>query len=458
MTNPLPPSGSNVLPVVQSIIETMIDDLELDYDGQLTADTTLVNDLGFASVDFIHLIVEIEAAFQKKLGFHDLLMPAGQYVSDLTLGTLVGFVTDRLAAPPAEANAAAAAPAPASAAPPPAPATAPVIDQTIIEQFRALIPPVSAWGADAPIAPPVGRVLFILSSPRSGSTLFRVMLAGHPALFAPPELHLLTYPDLARRHAALANEQNAQLLTGAIRAWMALDATDQATAERRLAAAEAAALPTQAFYQQLIAAAAPRLLVDKSPTYPMRIEFLERAEAMFNNPLYLHLVRHPCGMIQSFTDSRMEQMVPFMRDSTLTSRQLAELSWLQTNANIHTFLQRIPAERQLRVHYESLVAAPESVMQEVARFLAIPYDPALVQPYDGQTRRMADGLRMAADYSGDLKFHLHAGVDPSTANRWQRFLSSASLAAPTRELAAALGISFADTASTLPPPLDNRSS
>lgn len=35
--------------------------------------------------------------------------------------------------------------------------------------------------------------VFILAPPRSGSTLLRVMLGGHPDLFAPPELELLSY-------------------------------------------------------------------------------------------------------------------------------------------------------------------------------------------------------------------------------------------------------------------------
>src|SRR3954466_6093857 len=41
--------------------------------------------------------------------------------------------------------------------------------------------------------------VFVLSPPRSGSTLFRVMLAGHPGLFAPPELELLSFNTLAER-------------------------------------------------------------------------------------------------------------------------------------------------------------------------------------------------------------------------------------------------------------------
>ncbi|MEH1949605.1 MAG: phosphopantetheine-binding protein [Nostoc sp.] len=42
-------------------------------------------------------------------------------------------------------------------------------------------------------------IIFILSSPRSGSTLLRVMLAGHPSLFSPPELHLLPFNTMRER-------------------------------------------------------------------------------------------------------------------------------------------------------------------------------------------------------------------------------------------------------------------
>ena len=37
------------------------------------------------------------------------------------------------------------------------------------------------------------RMVFLHSSPRSGSTLLRVMLAGHPDLFCPPELDILPF-------------------------------------------------------------------------------------------------------------------------------------------------------------------------------------------------------------------------------------------------------------------------
>ena len=49
--------------------------------------------------------------------------------------------------------------------------------------FTASASPVKTFGSDR-------RPIFILSPPRCGSTLTRVMLGGHPGLFAPPELHL----------------------------------------------------------------------------------------------------------------------------------------------------------------------------------------------------------------------------------------------------------------------------
>src|SRR5947209_3853134 len=74
------------------------------------------------------------------------------------------------------------------------------IDETRVEAFRALIPPLLSGGEVAAKNPPAA---FILSPPRSGSTLLRVMLAGNPRLFAPPELELLSFHTLAERREAL---------------------------------------------------------------------------------------------------------------------------------------------------------------------------------------------------------------------------------------------------------------
>src|SRR5258708_27943954 len=91
-------SGSEVeiQAVIQKLIDEIAEDLDFDLDGPISAQTRLVRDLGLASVDFIQLIVGIERHFGRKMKFHDLLMPNGAYVSDLTVGELVAFVPSKL--------------------------------------------------------------------------------------------------------------------------------------------------------------------------------------------------------------------------------------------------------------------------------------------------------------------------------------------------------------------------
>ena len=65
---------------------------------------------------------------------------------------------------------------------------------------------------------------------RSGSTLLRIMLAGNPRLFAPPELQLLCFEDLAERKAAFVGYDK-YLQEGATRAIMEIRQCDAAEAE-----------------------------------------------------------------------------------------------------------------------------------------------------------------------------------------------------------------------------------
>ena len=66
-------------------------------DAEITADTRLVADLEFDSIDVIQLTVAFEKAFNtRKLGFQDLLMQDGRYVDDLTVGQIEGFLERRL--------------------------------------------------------------------------------------------------------------------------------------------------------------------------------------------------------------------------------------------------------------------------------------------------------------------------------------------------------------------------
>ena len=294
-------------------------------------------------------------------------------------------------------------------------------------------------------APPARRnppAVFLLSPPRSGSTLLRVMLDGHPRLFAPPEMDLLSFNTLAERRATFTGE-SAFWLQGPVRALMAARGLEAEAAERLMEAFERQGLSVQEFYARLQSWIGDRLLVDKTPTYPLDPAILRRAEEDFDGALYIHLVRHPYSSIYSFIEAKLDQVF-FRHPHTFSRRELAELVWIISHQNILDFLSGVPAERQIRVHFEELVTDPEAVTRRLCAFLKIEFDPALVRPYEGE--RMTDGVRPGAPMVGDFKFYLRKDIDANAADRWKKFHTVDFLSDVGRALAASLGYRLDDAA------------
>ena len=94
---------------------------------------------------------------------------------------------------------------------------APRINNATIDDIRRLIKPLPP--PNFSLTPKNPPAIFILSPPRSGSTLLRVMLAGHKGLFAPPELQLLCCNTLRDRKATFTDRYSFWL-EGTMRALM----------------------------------------------------------------------------------------------------------------------------------------------------------------------------------------------------------------------------------------------
>ena len=306
-----------------------------------------------------------------------------------------------------------------------------------VAQLRALVDPLPPRAVDDPPGKN-RRAIFVLAPPRSGTTLLRVMLGGHPDLFAPPELELLSFNTLAERAAAFTG-RDAFWLEGTTRAVMAARGWTAAEAEERLAGWAAAGWTTKRLYRELQGWLGGRLLVDKTPSYALDERVLARAEEDFAEPLYLHLVRHPYGMVRSFEEARLDQIF-FRPRHPFTGRQLAELVWLVSQENILRFLDDVPARRRLRVGFEELVREPAATVEALCRFLGVEPHPGMLDPYAERAQRMTDGVKGASSRMlGDIKFHHHRGIDPAMAESWRDGLGEGFLGAPAWELAERLG-------------------
>jgi hypothetical protein len=272
--------------------------------------------------------------------------------------------------------------------------------------------------------------VFLLSSPRSGSTLLRVMLAGHPELFSPPELHLLPFDGMAGWAGAL---ERSYLDEGVQRALMELAGHDAPQSKQMLAEWVEHDLPVHEAYRRLQQLAAPRTLIDKSPSYALDPDVLQRAELLFDRPKYIHLVRHPYAVIESIVRNRIDRVFEGKGTDAFAS---AEQIWSTMNGNTLDFLEEIEPERHHRVYYERPVADPEAAMRELCSFLDVPFVPELLAPYEG--RRMTDGVHAGSLQIGDPNFLEHREIEPSLGDAWKRVTLPRRLSGFARRVAAEL--------------------
>jgi hypothetical protein len=264
-------------------------------------------------------------------------------------------------------------------------------------------------------------------------------LAGHPQLFAPPELHLLSYPNLAQRKTSLSNDWNIHLLQGTIRALMQIKGCSVEQAQPMMEAYEKQQLTAKQFYHLLQEWIGDRILVEKTPTYAAHLAILQQAELIFEEPLYIHLVRHPYAMIRSYEDAKLDRIVPFLNESSFSRRQLAELTWLVSNQNILEFLSAIPQPRKFQLKFEDLVSNPQQQVDRLCHFMGIEFQTEMLEPYQEKEQRMTDGVESVSQMSGDLKFHLHQGIEANVAFRWKKYHTHDFLSESTWQIAERFG-------------------
>ena len=302
----------------------------------------------------------------------------------------------------------------------------------VIDRVRSLLPQ-----RRVPVAPRVTRknrrAIFILAPPRSGTTLLRAMLARHPNLFTTSELRLLGFNSLRERRAALSGSQSIWHRS-AVLALAGIKACNEAEAARIVAECEEEDFSIGEFFALLQNSAAPRELVDKSPSYALDPAALRHAEELFNGAFYIHLSRDPREMIRSFAERRMDQ-VYLPPGAGVAPREAGEAVWSIAHQNILDLLATVPAARHAHIHFADLVRDPRSTMESLCAALGIPFDPAMLDPYEDAPAAESPGVQSF----DDPRFREHRRIDPAMADVQRGALGDETLSEQTWQLAEQLG-------------------
>ncbi len=284
--------------------------------------------------------------------------------------------------------------------------------------------------------PPLKPITLILGSPRSGTTLLRVMLAGHPKLFSPPEMLLGQFETMRQR----ADHVNRRFWEkgGLRRALMELEGLDVEGAKAAVRALEDRSIPE--VYARLQERLGERMLVDKCIHLAASPEALYRIPNRFPEARYLWLVRHPGSVTRSLEH---QPMVEFMIDGLANDTREV---WHFANHLIKQYLEMIPKNRWELILYEELITNPRPVMERVCQTLGVEFNEAVLDPYEGD--RMRHDIK-GARAAGDPAMAGRGRMDPELATSWLHGFDPRTLSKETHTLALEFGYDLA--AMPLPP-------
>jgi hypothetical protein len=248
------------------------------------------------------------------------------------------------------------------------------------------------------------RLAFLIGPPRSGSTLLARMLGANSQVFAPAEPHLLTPLAHLGYYARVAAADYDPIITeSAIRELVASLPRGEADYLDALRAY------CDSLYQGLLARSGRSLLLDKTPAYALVLDFVA---ALYPQARYVVLTRHPFAVWSSFVDSFFAGDPEVAhRHNPLLERYVPAIARFVREA-------RVPIQR---VRYEDLVRDPGPQLERLCGFLAIPYEPAMIE-YGAQ----AEGSAQAARGLGDpMTVARESRPTAERVDRWGEELAAA---------------------------------
>ncbi len=191
---------------------------------------------------------------------------------------------------------------------------------------------------------------FLLSTPRSGSTLVSALLGSHNDILCPPEPWLL----LSLSTAGIPNSANpadAQALSIAAAEFFGDGRTDKL------------AIAAKAIYADALSSNAKKVFVDKTPRYYHCLDLVRKFEA---DGKFIILLRNPLDVAASYKSTWGIEVAEILRTN---SDEPALFDFVLGFRRLIEFAQ---STSSLVVHYENLVREPQVQMNRIFSYLGVP--------------------------------------------------------------------------------------
>jgi len=226
--------------------------------------------------------------------------------------------------------------------------------------------------------------IFVIGSPRSGTTLLRLMLTCHPEIVIPPESGFALW--LCDRFGNWDGDTGSELdsflnqlyRTRKFETWgLEFDELShfiQTAKPRTYARLVASVYRCYATLQGKPQA----MWGDKNNYY---LHHIDQLHALFPDAYFVHIVRDPRSIVCSYIELAQREMTSLYAPKLPRTVEKAIQVWVE---DIHTILgsfERINWRRTVELRFEDLVNDPRSNLSRVCNLLGVTFEPAMLDYY-----------------------------------------------------------------------------
>lgn len=203
--------------------------------------------------------------------------------------------------------------------------------------------------------------IFLISQPRSGSTLLQLLLSGNSEIATTSEPWIALHPIFALHDGAIDPQYGANLAKQAL-----LDFLKESGVGIDFYKEQISSL-LRALYNQAIRYQGKRYFLDKTPRY---YHIIDELHELFPGAKFIILFRNPLAILSSVLNSWVKDdyslLVNHFDDLMIAPHKLVKF----LNAN---------QKKCIKVQYEDLVLKPEIIMKEICLFLGIQYSENMIE-------------------------------------------------------------------------------
>jgi hypothetical protein len=257
------------------------------------------------------------------------------------------------------------------------------------------------------------NLIFIISQPRSGSTLLQRILAGHPDIATSAETWLMLHPVYGTRDTGIQTDFNSTFAANAVGEFLDYYAYGTETYDRGIRAF------AKQVYGEALERSGRRLFLDKTPRYSLIIPDLYR---LFPRARFIFLLRHPMEVLYSELNTYVKGNWPKLAKfapgvMTAPGRIMEGIRLLGDNAIV--------------VRYAELVSDPERRVPELCQRLGLDYHPGMIEYVNTPAPK-----GVANDPCG---IHKHKRPTTESIDRWKAMAGDPQLRLFVEGYLAALG-------------------